>query len=147
MDVVVATGDKDLSQLVDERIVLLNTMNTKFYDREGVKEKYGVYPERIIDYLALMGDKVDNVPGILGCGPKTAAKWVNEFGSLDEIIRRADEVGGKIGEKLRAGLGVLDMGRRLVTVKCDAKIPGVEGLDSLRFGAPDADEAPAVAVA
>lgn len=139
MDVVVATGDKDLSQLVDERIVLLNTMNTKFYDREGVKEKYGVYPERIIDYLALMGDKVDNVPGIPGCGPKTAAKWVNEFGSLGEIIRRADEVGGKIGEKLRAGLGVLDMGRRLVTVKCDAKIPGVEGLDSLRFGAPDAD--------
>ena len=137
MDVVVATGDKDLSQLVGEHIVLLNTMNTKFYDREGVKEKYGVYPERIIDYLALMGDKVDNVPGIAGCGPKTAAKWVNEFGNLDEIIRRADEVGGKIGEKLRAGLHFLDMGRRLVTVKCDASIPGVETLDALRFAEPN----------
>ena len=138
MDVVVATGDKDLSQLVNERIVILNTMNTKLYDREGVKEKYGVYPERIIDYLALMGDKVDNVPGIAGCGPKTAAKWVNEFGSLDEIVRRADEVSGKIGEKLRAGLGELDLGRALVTVKCDAEIPGVDSLEALRFVEPDA---------
>ena len=77
---VVATGDKDLSQLVDDDVVILNTMNTKFYDRAGVIEKYGVPPERMIDYLALMGDKVDNVPGIKGCGPKTAAKWVAEFG-------------------------------------------------------------------
>lgn len=130
---VVATGDKDLSQLVDDDVVILNTMNTKFYDRAGVIEKYGVPPERMIDYLALMGDKVDNVPGIKGCGPKTAAKWVAEFGGIDAIRAAAPAMKGKIGENLRAGLPFLDEAVALVTVKCDAEIPGVKSLADLSF--------------
>lgn len=123
MKSVIATGDKDMAQLVDDDIVLLNTMNTKFYDREGVIEKYGVPPERIIDYLALMGDKVDNVPGINKCGPKTAAKWINEIGGLDDIKAYAPNVKGKIGEYLREGLPFLDDARRLVTIKRDCELP------------------------
>lgn len=133
MQSVIATGDKDLSQLVDDDVVILNTMNTKFYDREGVKEKYGVAPEHIIDYLALMGDKVDNVPGVKGCGPKTAAKWVNEIGGLDAIRAAAPTMKGKIGENLRAGLPFLDEAKALVTVKCDAAIPGVASVLDLQF--------------
>ena len=102
--VFIATGDKDMSQLVTDQVFILNTMTRQILDAEGVKEKYGVAPDRIIDYLSLMGDAVDNVPGITKCGPKTAAKWVNDFGSLDEIVRRADEVKGKAGEYLREGL-------------------------------------------
>lgn len=124
MSAVIATGDKDLAQVVDERVTLINTMTRTRYNREGVFEKYGVYPERIIDYLALMGDKVDNVPGISKCGPKTAAKWIAEYGSLDALVERAGEVKGKIGENLRAGLGFLDVARRLVTINTDA--PGVD---------------------
>ena len=126
LDAVIATGDKDMAQLVNDRTVLLNTMNNKFYDREGVMEKYGVYPERIIDYLALMGDNVDNVPGIEKCGPKTAAKWIAEYGSLDGVVEHAPEVKGKIGENLRAGLPFLEDARALVTIKCDCEVPGVE---------------------
>ena len=137
---VVATGDKDLSQLVDDDVVILNTMNTKFYDRAGVIEKYGVAPERMIDYLALMGDKVDNVPGIKGCGPKTAAKWVQELGGIDAIRAAAPAMKGKIGENLRAGLGFLDEAVALVTVKRDAAIPGVNSLSDLAF-APSDNEA------
>lgn len=136
---VVATGDKDLSQLVDDDVVILNTMNTKFYDRAGVIEKYGVPPERMIDYLALMGDKVDNVPGIKGCGPKTAAKWVAEFGGIDAIRAAAPAMKGKIGENLRAGLPFLDEAVALVTVKCDAEIPGVKSLADLSFAPGDAE--------
>lgn len=129
--VVVATGDKDLSQLVCDEVVILNTMNTRFYDRAGVIEKYGVPPERIIDYLALMGDKVDNVPGVKGCGPKTAAKWITEFGDLNGIRAAAATMKGKTGENLRAGLPFLDEAVALVTVKRDAEIPGVEKLEDL----------------
>ncbi|MDO5531653.1 5'-3' exonuclease H3TH domain-containing protein, partial [Sutterella sp.] len=138
MEAVIATGDKDLSQLVGEGVTLLNTMNTKFYDRDGVIEKYGVPPERIIDYLALMGDKVDNVPGIKGCGPKTAAKWVNEIGGIDAIIAAAPTMKGKIGENLRAGLEFLDEAVDLVTVKCDAEIPGVKSISDIVFQPADA---------
>lgn len=123
MKTVIATGDKDMAQLVDEDITLINTMNTKFYDREGVKEKYGVYPERIIDYLALMGDKVDNVPGIEKCGPKTAAKWIDQYGDLDGVKANADKVSGKVGEYLREGLVFLDKARDLVTIKRDCTLP------------------------
>lgn len=123
MKVVLATGDKDMAQLVDENVVLLNTMNTKFYDVEGVKEKYGVYPERIIDYLALMGDKVDNVPGIDKCGPKTAAKWLDAYGSLDGIIEHADEIKGKVGGYLRDGIPFLGKAVELVTIKTDCELP------------------------
>lgn len=136
-DVVIATGDKDMAQLVEDRVVLLNTMNTTFYDRAGVIEKYGVPPEYIIDYLALMGDKVDNVPGIEKCGPKTAAKWVNEIGGIDEIKAHAHEVTGKIGERLREGLAFLDEARALVTIKRDCVVPGAEKTEDLAFRAPD----------
>lgn len=136
-DVVIATGDKDMAQLVEDRVILLNTMNTTFYDREGVIEKYGVPPEHIIDYLALMGDKVDNVPGIEKCGPKTAAKWVNEIGGIDAIKAHAHEVTGKIGENLRKGLGFLDEAVKLVTIKRDCVVPGAEKTEDLAFRAPD----------
>ena len=110
-DVVIATGDKDLAQLVGDRIQLINTMSKTVLDREGVFEKYGVYPERVIDYLALMGDKVDNVPGINKCGPKTAAKWIAEYGSLDNLVANADCVKGNIGEYLREGSAFVDLAK------------------------------------
>ena len=100
-DTVVATGDKDMAQLVDDRVVLLNTMNSKFYDREGVIEKYGVPPESMIAYLALMGDKVDNVPGIKSCGPKTAAKWINEIGGIDAIRAAAPTMKARLVKSAR----------------------------------------------
>ena len=122
-DVFIATGDKDLAQLVDGRIRLVNTMTRQVLDAEGVKAKYGVAPDRIIDYLALMGDKVDNVPGINKCGPVTAAKWINEWGSLDNLVAHAGEVKGKIGENLRAGLPFLETARKLVTINCAVELP------------------------
>ena len=120
--VFIATGDKDMSQLVTDQVFILNTMTRQILNAEGVKAKYGVAPERIIDYLSLMGDAVDNVPGINKCGPKTAAKWVNDFGSLDEIMRRASEVKGKAGEYLREGLTFLPTAKALVTIKTDADL-------------------------
>ena len=131
MKSVIATGDKDMAQLVDDDIVLLNTMNTKFYDREGVIEKYGVPPERIIDYLSLMGDKVDNVPGIEKCGPKTAAKWIAEYGDLDGVKANAENVKGKVGEYLRAGLPFLDDARRLTTICRTCELPQTCAIDQL----------------
>ena len=123
MKSIIATGDKDMAQLVDDDIVLINTMNVKFYDREGVIEKYGVPPERIVDYLSLMGDKVDNVPGIEKCGPKTAAKWIAEYGDLEGVKAHAGEVKGKAGEYLRAGLAFLDDARRLTTICRTVDLP------------------------
>lgn len=120
--VFIATGDKDMSQLVTDQVFILNTMTRQILNAEGVKAKYGVAPERIIDYLSLMGDAIDNVPGINKCGPKTAAKWVNDFGSLDEIMRRASEVKGKAGEYLREGLAFLPTAKALVTIKTDADL-------------------------
>lgn len=120
--VFIATGDKDMSQLVTDQVFILNTMTRQILNAEGVKAKYGVAPECIIDYLSLMGDAVDNVPGINKCGPKTAAKWVNDFGSLDEIMRRASEVKGKAGEYLREGLAFLPTAKALVTIKTDADL-------------------------
>ena len=139
VDAVLATGDKDMAQLVDDHVVLLNTMNSKFYDREGVIEKYGVPPESIIDYLALMGDKVDNVPGIKSCGPKTAAKWIHEIGGIGAIREAAPAMKGKIGENLRAGLPFLDLAVSLVTIKRDAVILGAETIDAIQ--AQPADDA------
>lgn len=138
--VFIATGDKDMSQLVTDQVFILNTMTRQILNAEGVKAKYGVAPERIIDYLSLMGDAVDNVPGINKCGPKTAAKWVNDFGSLDEIIRRASEVKGKAGEYLREGLAFLPTAKALVTIKTDADLSAyVKGSDicSLTFNDED----------
>lgn len=119
MDVVISTGDKDLTQLVDERVRWVNTMSNEVLDPAGVEAKFGVPPERIIDYLALVGDSVDNIPGVDKCGPKTAVKWLTQFGTLDDIVARADEVGGKVGENLRKHLDFLPLGRKLVTVATD----------------------------
>lgn len=128
---VIATGDKDMAQLVNEHVTLLNTMNNKFYDRAGVYEKYNVYPEQIIDYLALMGDKVDNVPGIQKCGPVTASKWLHTYGTMDGIIAAAPTIKGKIGEYLREGLPFLRTARRLVTIKTDCRVPTVPDFNAL----------------
>ena len=115
-DVIISTGDKDLAQLVNDRVTLINTMSDTRSDRQQVISKFGVPPERMIDYLALVGDASDNVPGVPKVGPKTAAKWLNEYGSLDEIIKHADEIKGKVGENLRNSLDQLELSRRLVTI-------------------------------
>jgi DNA polymerase-1 len=108
---VISTGDKDLAQLVDERVMLVNTMDNTTLDRAGVEQKFGVTPEQIIDYLALVGDTSDNIPGVPGVGPKTAAKWLQQYRDLDSLKARAAEVSGKIGERLRAALPSIDMSR------------------------------------
>ena len=122
MDVVVSTGDKDLAQLVDARVRLVNTMTNTTLDEQGVVEKFGVRPDQIIDYLALVGDSADNIPGVEKCGPKTAAKWLGEYGSLDAVIAHADTISGKIGENLRAALPQLPLSRRLATIKTDVEL-------------------------
>ncbi|HVY65804.1 MAG TPA: DNA polymerase I [Gammaproteobacteria bacterium] len=132
---VISTGDKDLAQLVDERVTLVNTMDNTTLDRAGVQQKFGVTPEQIIDYLALVGDTSDNIPGVPGVGPKTAAKWLQEFGDLDTLKARASEVGGKIGERLRESLGVLDLSKQLATIRCDLDLP--LRVDNLALRAPD----------
>ncbi|MBO7173398.1 MAG: DNA polymerase I [Burkholderiaceae bacterium] len=120
MKVFIATGDKDMSQLVNDEIVVVNTMTRVVLDPEGVKEKFGVRPNQIVDYLSLMGDNVDNVPGIYKCGPKTAAKWINDYDTLENLIEHADEIKGKAGEYLREGMGFLPTAKALVTIKTDA---------------------------
>jgi DNA polymerase-1 len=134
-DVVVSTSDKDLAQLVSEHVTLVNTMTDTTLDRDGVRDKYGVAPEQIVDYLALMGDATDNVPGVPKVGPKTAAKWLAEYGSLDEVIAHAGEIGGKVGESLRASLDHLPLSRQLTTIKCD--VPLDVGLGDLLPQPPD----------
>lgn len=119
---IVSTGDKDLAQTVNEKIHLVNTMNDVYLDTAGVEEKFGIPPERIIDYLTLVGDNVDNVPGVPKVGPKTAVKWLIEYGSLDEIIKHAGEIKGKVGENLRAFLPRLELSRTLVTLKYDVEL-------------------------
>jgi DNA polymerase-1 len=119
MDCVISTGDKDMAQLVTEHTTLTNTMTGTDLDRGGVKKKFDVEPQQFVDFLALTGDKSDNIPGVEKCGPKTAAKWLNEWGSLDEIIAHADEIGGKIGENLRAALNQLPLSRELATIRRD----------------------------
>ena len=116
---VISTGDKDLAQLVDEHVTLINTMSNETLDQAGVLAKFGVPPERIIDYLTLVGDTVDNVPGVNKVGPKTAVKWIQEHGSLDGVVAAAATIKGAVGEHLRAALEWLPMGRKLVTVVTD----------------------------
>ncbi len=121
--VLISTGDKDMAQLVGPYITLVNTMSDSTYDRDGVKAKFDVWPEQIIDYLALAGDSSDGIPGIDKVGPKTAAKWLNQYGSIDTLITNADQVTGKIGENLRAGLDTLALSRQLATIRCDLDLP------------------------
>lgn len=122
LDVLVSTGDKDLAQLVNKRVMLVDTMKGVTYDIDGVIEKYGVAPERIVDYLALIGDTSDNVPGVNKVGPKTAVKWLEQYGSLDGIVAAADEIKGKVGENLRLGLDQIPLSRQLVTIKTDCEL-------------------------
>ena len=137
MDVLVSTGDKDMAQLVDANITLVNTMSGTLLDRDGVKEKFDVFPEQIIDYLALVGDASDNIPGVPKVGAKTAAKWLNEYGSVEKIVENADAIPGKVGESFRDNLEQLALSQKLATIMQDVE---------LEFGPGDLDKsAPDVA--
>src|SRR3990167_4715744 len=129
--VIISTGDKDMAQLVNEHVTLINTMSNQRLDIAGVKEKFGVTPAQIIDYLTLIGDTVDNVPGVKQCGPKTAVKWLTEYHTLENLVSHADAISGKIGESLRACLGHLPLSKKLVTIKTDLSLP--VSLDSLQL--------------
>ena len=120
---VISTGDKDLAQLVDERVTLVNTMSNEKLDPAGVQQKFGVAPAQIVDYLSLTGDAVDNVPGVAKVGPKTAAKWIQQYGSLDQVMAHAAEVPGAVGENLRKARDWLPKGRELLKVKRDVELP------------------------
>lgn len=134
-DTVISTGDKDMAQLVTDHVSLVNTMTETRMDRQGVIDKFGVAPEQIVDYLALMGDSVDNIPGVPKVGPKTAAKWLNQYGSLDLLVQSADEITGKIGENLRASLEQLPLSRALTQIKCDVAL--ALSLEQLQQTEPD----------
>jgi len=118
IDTLISTGDKDMAQIVNEHITLVNTMSGSRLDRAGVKAKFEVFPEQIVDYLALVGDTSDNIPGIPKVGPKTAAKWLNDYGTLDNVVANAAAITGKVGENLRANLEALELSRRLATLDC-----------------------------
>ncbi len=122
-DCVISTGDKDLAQLVNDHVTLVDTMKDTHMDTEGVKEKFGVEPGQIVDFLALTGDKSDNIPGVEKCGPKTAAKWLNQWNDLEGVMEHADEVKGKIGENLRAALDVLPLSKALATIDTRLDLP------------------------
>ncbi|MDH5218935.1 MAG: DNA polymerase I, partial [Gammaproteobacteria bacterium] len=123
IETIISTGDKDFAQLVNEHITLINTMSDTTMDVDGVIEKFGIPPNRIVDYLALIGDTVDNIPGVPKCGPKTAVKWLTLYDSLDGVMAHADEVKGKVGENLRATLDQLPLSYQLATIKCDVELP------------------------
>jgi DNA polymerase-1 len=134
-DVLISTGDKDMAQLVDPRISLVNTMTNTRLDRAGVKAKFDVFPEQIVDYLALVGDSSDNIPGITGVGPKTAAKWLNQHQTLDALVARAADIPGKVGENLRGELPALELSRKLATI--DAAVSLAVAPEDLVAASPD----------
>ncbi|MFT5674653.1 MAG: DNA polymerase-1 [Paraglaciecola sp.] len=138
METVISTGDKDMAQLVTPHVRLINTMTNVEMDESGVMEKFGVRPDQIIDYLALMGDKVDNIPGVNKCGPKTAAKWLSEHNTMDAVIANADSVKGKIGEYLREAIEQLPLSYELATIKLDVELP--QGADTLAAIAPNTEK-------
>ena len=133
-----SSGDKDLAQLVNERITIIDTMNGRRRDVAGVTTEFGVPPSLMVDYQTLVGDAIDNVPGVPKVGPKTAAKWLNEFGSLDAIVAQADAIKGAVGENLRKSLDWLPTGRKLLTIKtdCDLKdwLPDLPDMDDIAVG-------------
>src|SRR3954465_10174896 len=135
MSVLISTGDKDMAQLVGPNITCINTMSGTVLDRAVVKAKFDVFPEQIIDYLALVGDSSDNIPGIDKVGPKTAAKWLGQYTTLDQLVADAANVGGKVGENLRAGSGALELARKLATIRTDLALP--VSLDDLKRKTPD----------
>ena len=134
---IVSTGDKDMAQLVDDHVTLVNTMSQETLDEAGVAAKFGVPPERIIDYLTLVGDAVDNVPGVAKCGPKTAVKWLAEYGTLDNLLAHADAIKGTVGDNLRAARDWLPQARALITIKTDVTLPFE--FDDLVLGPRDRD--------
>ncbi|MGH8864169.1 MAG: DNA polymerase, partial [Burkholderiales bacterium] len=120
---VISTGDKDITQLVSPTVRLVNTMSNENLDEKGVEEKFGVKPEQMVDYLTLIGDSVDNVPGVEKVGPKTAVKWLKQYGTLDQVVAHANEIAGVVGENLRKALEWLPQAKRLLTIKCDVELP------------------------
>ncbi len=134
---VISTSDKDMAQLVNERVTLVNTMTDTTLGADGVRGKFGVPPERMVDYLTLVGDTVDNIPGVPGVGPKTAVKWLDRYGNLDRLVACSEEIPGKVGERLRENLDRLPLYRELVTIDCDVTLPVT--LDDLRPRPPDAN--------
>ena len=127
---IISTGDKDITQLVNPMVRLVNTMSNESLDEKGVKEKFGVEPAQIVDYLTLIGDSVDNVPGVDKVGPKTAVKWLSQYGTLDEVVANAAEITGAVGENLRKALPWLPTAKKLLSIKCDVPLPvGVGGLE------------------
>jgi DNA polymerase I len=141
IDVIISSGDKDLAQLVSEHIAIIDTMSGKRRDLAGVQAEFGVPAHLMVDYQTLVGDAVDNVPGVEKVGPKTAAKWLMEYGSLDALVARAGEIKGVAGENLRKALDWLPTGRQLLTIKTDCDlngfVPGLPALDAVKMGEPD----------
>lgn len=135
LKVLVSTGDKDMTQLVNNQVTLVNTMSDSVFDRVAVKEKFDVFPEQIIDYLALVGDTSDNIPGVPKVGPKTAAKWLNQYGTVEGIVEHADQIIGKVGESLRENIAQLRLSQQLATIKLDVELPFT--IDELRPTAAD----------
>ena len=142
IEVVVSSGDKDLAQLVNEHITIIDTMNGKRRDLAGVQEEFGVPARLMVDYQILVGDTVDNVPGVEKVGPKTAAKWLQEYGSLDAVLANAQNIKGVVGENLRKAVDWLPIGRQLLTIKTDCDLSGycegLPSLDAIAFGSQDA---------
>ncbi|MCP4010558.1 MAG: DNA polymerase I, partial [Proteobacteria bacterium] len=135
LDVLIVTGDKDMAQLVNQHVTLIDTMKDQTLDARGVKDKFGVRPDQIIDYLALMGDSSDNIPGVPKVGPKTAVKWLNQYETVDNLMAHSEEIGGKVGESLRENLDLLIMSQALTTIKLDVDLD--YECDSLHFTEPD----------
>ncbi len=122
-EVIISTGDKDMAQLVNTHVTLINTMNNTILDHDGVVKKFGVRPDQMIDYLTLVGDSSDNIPGVPSVGPKTAEKWLSQYGNLDSLIGEAENIPGKVGEKFRNALDQIPLSKQLVTIKCDVQLP------------------------
>jgi len=138
LDTVISTGDKDMTQLVCENVSVVNTMSGELLDEAGVKKKFGVDPDHITDYLALIGDKSDNVPGVDKVGPKTAVKWLEAYTDIKGVIKNAESIGGKVGENLRSSLDTLELAYELVTIKTDVELE--IGIEDLKVQEPNADE-------
>jgi DNA polymerase-1 len=138
INVLISTGDKDMSQLVDDRITLINTMSGTVLDRNGVKKKFDVYPEQIIDYLALVGDSSDNIPGVPKVGPKTAAKWLKQYGNVAEIVKNMNEITGKVGENLRENLDQLELSQKLATIRQNVELE--EKIEDLKCSDPNLEK-------
>ena len=138
MRTVISTGDKDIAQVVNPQVELVNTMSNEKLDEPGVLKKFGVPAERIVDYLTLIGDTVDNVPGVEKVGPKTAVKWLTQYGTLDNIVAHAQDIGGVVGENLRKALDWLPQARELITIKCDVALP--VHVSTLKPSAPDREK-------